>query len=167
MARTVRTRSNRSSVRSRKFIWARRTYTNQVLVAGVNWLNLLDQFEAEYGAQLLGATVMRIRGTLAFEAAVTAPVLSGAGILVSTDEDISDGVDEGPVNEPHKDWMAYQPIILSNVSAAANRFDWELDVKSNRRMEELGQGLALVVDNGIAATTIDMTGAVSVGVKLP
>lgn len=170
MARTAR---GRAPARSRKFVWARRTLNNQPTPADQPfWLNILDQFETEYGAQLLGATVMRIRGKIMF---ITPEVTNvnfamAAGIIVDSDENIADGVDDGPWHAPHKDWMAYEPVIFSGQDPTFQNYVWDIDVKSNRKIEELGQGLALVFDNrstGETGSIVDMAGVVSVGLKLP
>lgn len=166
MARVAR-RSGRVSVRSRKFIWARRTVNQVAAAAGPTWINVLDQFETELGAQVLGVTVMRIRGTLWFEPAAASDAHMAAGFLVDADENISDGVDEGPFDEPHKNWMAYEPVLFSSADTQYQVHRWDIDVKSNRKMEELGQGFAFVFDNQLAATTVQIRGVVSVGLKLP
>ena len=56
-------RRNTRRTPQRKFVWAR---TQHIFAVGSDQRNygvdLLQQFQQEYGAQLLGATVVRIRG---------------------------------------------------------------------------------------------------------
>jgi len=57
--------------------------------------------------------------------------------------------DGSPVSGLHQDWMFWRKTYLSDngqVPAALGEKSFEFDIKSMRKMEEVGQGLALYVE---------------------
>lgn len=170
-----RTRSYRKSGPRRRMFWARETgfaSFNANNLAGVS--NLLQRFEGEYGADLFGFTVTRIRGHMShfMDSTLTEPVQTTEwitrGIMVESESDIATMDDQAvfqntPYTSPHDDWMwarnqvgvtppsqvgtgleARQQTFAQQL--AENRF--EFDLKSQRRLDELGQSLYLFAGFG-------------------
>lgn len=150
----------------RKLVWAR------TLVAGsissttfpapgdVAYVNLLGQFETQYGADMLGCTIMRLRGRVGFvvtgvNTASIAQLIFGARIATQESSSPPAPLTElpdsaGPATSPHADWMCYAPI-----NSTFNGDDSGLiDVKSMRRLDELNQYFlgAFQMGNNSAAT---------------
>lgn len=182
MARTRSRFRGRGSRRAplRKFVWAR----TQGVLSGPGTLgaDLLDAFETEYGAQLLGATVVRIRGfavPVMTTAGGTPGITNGNwGIIVESDNDLADPADitKAPLGRPHDDWLAWQPFWTSGGytgppsaggSSNPNADEFSVDFKSARKIEELSQGLhiwySFVSDTG----AVDLEYDLSIGLKLP
>lgn len=157
----------RRQLPQRKFIWAREVITGNIVPAeDSTFANLLSDFQAEYGANLIGATVMRIRGRLEFFPASTATAVSAAAIKVESESVAFQAAvldAHGPFMNLHDDWMAYEPLIFRGTGAVT----WDVDVKSNRKLEELGETLVLSVSNPIVGVTITYRGILSIGLKLP
>jgi len=112
--------------------------------------DLLAEFEINYGAQLIGCTVARVRGKITARPQVaTTPANPFLifGALVMNEEGA--GVDVYPISEPHADWMFYEPCFVLNrdVSTAGDfstsQVHCEVDIKSMRKIEELNQSLLL------------------------
>lgn len=167
-------RGTRAQVR-RKWVWARAGVV-QLAVGpnGVSRTNLLADFEQLYGAQLIGTTVMRIRGTVA----VTTSAVGGfqrlrmAAKVESTQDPAPTSVD-GPYGSPHDDWMLWEPFIVNGASTAYYGNDVAarvIDVQSARRLDELGDELQLWFQAGPdnqAATQVAVSYELSIGLKLP
>jgi hypothetical protein len=147
-------------------------------------VDLLSLFQEEYGAQLLGCTVVRIRGLVTpFITGGTAPdtAVNGRwGIVVESDNELTtqDPLLQGPGARPHDDWMMWAPFEfepdalgpVSNEPATWNAESsvWGVDIKSNRKIEELGQGLHLWYDyvaSGGVGVNLDYQ--LSIGLKMP
>lgn len=172
MART-RTRGTRRQ-QSRKFIWHRipaGAWTNPG-GTGPFGVDLLSGFRALPGATHLGATIMRVRGYVypsiingdPFEPAV-------AGLRVDTwDQDVTTNL-VSPFMGPDEDWMAWWPFLdfsaagTDGVTGNAQADPYAVDVKSNRKLEELNETLFLFG----SSTTGDVTWyhSLSIGLKLP
>lgn len=141
--------------------------------------DLLSQFETAYGAQLLGATIVRMRGIMWANAAsgqgttntfrVGARVLSGA-------LDLSGPVpDQDPWVDENADWMLWEPFVQSVATTAAGGDPQDvgmqrmIDNHAARKLEELGESLVMFVGPNPAAPTIVWSYGwdLSIGVKLP
>ncbi len=157
MARSYN-RGRRSTAPRRRLFWARRqsllqfTETNQATPQ-----NLLGPFQEAYGADLFGFTVTRIVGHYTWWTAddqTTATTYNfSVGIRTDEQEQAAGDTDtrqqqQIPANSPHDDWMYVRNNlgIASGTGApeeveqsALNRI--ELDLKSQRRLDELGQSL--------------------------
>lgn len=170
-------RRNVSRGTRRKFIWARHdvaaSSTNQILGS-----DLLSQFETLYGAQLIGCTVVRIRGTMwatstggtgtTNTARIGVRVESGTGLDLSAPLPVA----SGPYTDDSADWMLWEPF--TNTIGPSGQYPTTLigrtiDVRSSRKMEELGQRLIAVFAPNPAAPTIVWSYGwdLSIGVKLP
>lgn len=144
----------------RKFVWDRTFGTISGPDTGAD---LLAPFRSQPGATHLGATIMRIRGYIIPSDAHGTP--AGAGILgmrVDTWNVDPEAPENQPVLQPNADWMAYLPWNLSAV-ATTDRMTgsatwngqaslWTVDVKANRKLEELNQTLWLFGDQNGGGT---------------
>lgn len=148
----------------------------------VRGFDLLAQFQQEYGAQLLGATVVRIRGYIRPGPFVGGPVgtLRGTfGIIVGKDNDDYSDPTMSVEQREHDDWLAYLPWVAgvpagdvyspdirwttSNVQADP----FAVDIKSSRKVEELGQTLQLWRSEPTGSGQAGMEWHLSMGLKLP
>lgn len=168
MAMNGRRRSFRSPLPRRprrKLIWAR--YAQGVVVnPGGTFQGLpLNNFETLYGANLIGATVFRIRGVIsATLVGPTNPVGAQAyaavrcGMRVTDHSDINQTdyqVGAMYLNQAHADWFMFEPFMLDNAGTIAANTDEvdttaaseirHVDVKARRRIDELEQSLEFLV----------------------
>lgn len=175
MARTVR-RVNVSRGTRRKFVWVRHIL-NSSGTDVTTGSNLLSTFETAYGAQLIGCTVVRIRGLVYANSDGTAGTTNsfrfGARVL-SGALDLSGPVpDQSPFVDENADWMMWEPFIHSRETVTSTSPDVGtmrmVDVKSARRIEELGEALVMFQASNPSAPTITWSYGwdLSIGVKLP
>lgn len=155
----------------RRLIWARSHVgtTNTALVASAGTsVNLLAAFEASYGAQLLGCTVMRVRGTIAAQNASASFTLNTAvGLQVAADDLTAAQLD--PFARLNDDWM-YWDTLLANQNIAtelAHVDNYKIDVRAKRKIDELGDTLWLGLRNVSTVTSVNLVYAFSVLVALP
>lgn len=143
-------------------MWAR-TVQTQLVPAGAPdgfQANLLADFEASYGADMLGITVMRIRGEF-----ITTNAPAIWGIRVFSEPTLADLDDaQGPVSSPHLDWMMYHPTSLL---PATPELRTVVDVRAMRKIDELGQGLLLHVQSQVIPSSPNISFNVSTLVALP
>lgn len=188
-------RTSRTSRRKRRqLVWARnfttgtliasQTVANAALATPARF-NLLDTFETAYGANLIGCTIMAIKGYLGFlgQSTVAGDHFFGRVGIKVTDQPLAlvAGNDSlydtsSQTGGAHDDWMAFFPLFVSSTGAGQVSPGWDgagsswarVDVQSRRRLSELGQSLMLDV-SGIAVTGIDLVYAhdLSVLVALP
>lgn len=168
----------RGRVQRRKFVWDRTFGFLPATSTGPFGVDLLAGFRGQPGATHLGATVMRIRGLIYPELSTpleTGFLLGRIGFRVdSWNEDPADP-DNQPQSQPDEDWMGWlpwfidgsqtpnQPSIASwNPQASA----WAVDIKANRKLEELNQTLWMFVSGPPAADPINYNYDLSVGLKL-
>ena len=151
MARYSRRPVRRSP--QRKFVWDR---TFGQFGAGDVGVDLLAPFRGQPGATHLGATVMRIRGYIV--PSEVFDVTGGAGVCgirVDTwNTDVTD-LNNQPFLQPDYDWMAWLPwnvgatgptVPRTNITWNQYASEWAVDVKSNRKLEELNETLWLFGD---------------------
>lgn len=139
----------------RRLIWAENY--NSVTISDDNQAgvgNLLSQFENALGAEMLGYTVTRILGEYSWWSSggsqVDAVRFFHGGIRVGddvtmdqVDEDVED---QAVARAPYSDWM-YRRVtpwvqtagVEQQTQAFYNR--QVIDIRSKRRIDELGQGL--------------------------
>lgn len=158
MARRRTSNRGRSGTNRRRLFWARRTALSAFTAADrAASYNLLADFETAYGADLFGFTVTRIIGHYTYWTTSNTGVATtynvSTGIRVDDESEI-DGSTEAeqiarlPVNDPFTDWMFARNNIgvttttgdpAQGFQLALNRVD--LDLRSQRRLDELGQSL--------------------------
>ena len=173
MALVPRGRTRQTAPRQmprRRLVWSR---TRNVFVgvgtAG-DGVDLLTQFRTagEYGAQPLGVTITRVRGRIILSetTAVATNDFFGLGLVI---EDRNSAVADvpKPFADDHVDWMAWMPLARSGPDGLTGSFNsWEIDVRSQRRMDEVGQTLWLTMDAAVTSTW-SATVVLSVLLKLP
>lgn len=141
-------------------------------------VDLLAAFRGQPGATHLGATVTRIRGYVYPElsTALEAAVISGTvGFRIdSWNEDTADS-DNSPLAQPDEDWLGWLPYLIDGTqspqspnvatwNAQANA--WAVDIKAQRKLEELNQTLWMFWTPPAGADPIFMNWNLSVGLKL-
>ena len=123
----------------------------------------LGQFEGTFGAQLIGCTVMRIRGVAS--AAIVGdptPSVAEAYAAVRLGARIIDHVDIAPTdyavgamygNQAQADWFMFEPFMLDNsgTTTAGQEVDTTsaseirmIDVKARRKIDELDQTVQIL-----------------------
>lgn len=165
-----RTRSYRRTAPKRRLFWARTHGLQDLTTAdSASTGDLLNDFQTQYGADLFGFTVTRIRGHISVQVAgqpdVSSPYNLSYGIRVDDESEITGGTDANqqdrlPANDPFADWMyirnlwAIAPGSTSvepspTTQLFQNRV--EIDIRSQRRLDELGQSLFqyVGVDGGV------------------
>lgn len=167
------------------------TYTDGS-AATPNYVNLTAPFEQTYGAQLIGATVVVMRGFVVPTAfgetsvepanqtiwSVGALVTSDSLLRSSTEADNRDRAFQlAPFNNPNDDWMFWASgrldrdslptVATSNVGGSA----YGVYNRSSRKIEELGQGLYLIPDSstydGNQRVRLYFNYELKIGIKLP
>lgn len=166
------TRTGGRSVPARKFVWARHQVNVTVASGQIERQRLLQEFRASYGADLVGATIVRVRGTMA---TLPASAAAGGGILggiVRTDlSAVPDPANEGPNAKPHADWFLFEAFHNATIpgqsldtSITARRL---IDVKSSRKIEELDEEAFLYIAVPPSSADTLFVGTLSIGLKLP
>jgi hypothetical protein len=139
-------------------IWAHDERDATIAAGVVNTIPLLDDFEAAYGAQLLGATVMRIRGlVMATPAGTPATDCDWTGAIVVAPESSTaaalDPVASTTATTGYLSWMWRGYVCFTQTAAASRQFGDSLfstgnsgpiDVRAKRRIDELGDRLFFV-----------------------
>ena len=163
----VRNSRSRSTSRRprRKLVWARHAGRVQLNPGGLLALAPLSTFEGIYAANLVGCTLMGVRGVIT--ATVKGPTGVGgaqgiAGCRVGmriTDhgdlapQDYAIGAMYG--NQAHADWFLFEPFCLDNagtIAAATDEVDTtaaseirQIRNKSMRRFQELEQTVEMIL----------------------
>lgn len=159
----------------RKLVWARTliggSIASQAAPQDTQFVNLLGQFETAYGADMLGCTIMRIRGVVTWSSGEgvleTDMLIVGARIAtaetsgVPTPSSLDDS--KGPATSVHDDWMFYQPMRAAAVGGHEN----VIDVRSMRRLDELGQYLLVAFQFGRPSQAATFSAVFSTLIALP
>lgn len=154
----TRNRRSRTAPRRRLF-WAQ---TNTVFNAGPTAapvpmapLDLLTGFQEDYGADLFGFTITRIRGLIRFaydntdvverhDASFGIRVADERAVLNSDGSEV-DQINLSPSGDPHADWMwIYNDTHYTATAATSSTYPQylrEIDIKAQRRLDELGRSL--------------------------
>lgn len=152
--------------------------TTQVLAGNHFTLDLLDQFETEYGATALGVTIMRTRLRYAVTARSSTETgrmwpISALGIREVTRSTLGTYLPTDPVgpgNDLHADWMAYSTTSVPMFSGSSvinfATEDTHLDIKSMRKISELGSTVALYFDHD-STGPVDLNLTASLLLALP
>jgi len=171
MARSVR-RNTLVSPR-RKRIWARDEAVLDLTGAASAAVELGADFSATLGTTRLplGSTIggIRLDLTVVQNGALATPddgLLLG---IIAVNETVAGEV-ETPGADPHADWMWWQWIPAPG-AAAGRRNTWErgtgtIEVRSKRKLEELGTRLWIVGEN-VGVTTYDVNVYASTLILLP
>lgn len=152
----------------RKFIWDR--HAGSIATTGFG-VDLLAPFRAQPGATHLGATIMRIRGFV-YPNSVSDTKIGVIGFRVdSWNEDPTDSQNQ-PSVQPDEDWLGWLPFFQEpgaplEGTATWNQqaSPWAVDIKANRKLEELNQTLWMFVDQPDTNQN-DYSYNLSIGMKL-
>lgn len=159
----------------RKLVWARSApaMTSLAVVqntpgGAVETQDLLQTFRQQAGllAGPVGLTVVRVRMSIHayFNTAGTfAEFTQGFGLYYGirtydtadlAQQEATERVDQGPMLDPHADWMAWGRVMpKAAVSTAPFALGWaDVDVRSMRKFDELGMTLGLAVQTTSAAS---------------
>lgn len=156
----------------RKFIWHREAGGFQPSADPPAFgSDLLALFRDQPGATHLGATVMRVRGWI--YPIVTDPPPQQeliAGLRVDTWDQAVDTNRVSPFQGFDEDWMAWFPYynpegIGTNVTGNIYASPFAVDVKANRKIEELNQTLWLFGSDS-SGTSTSWIYNLSIGMKL-
>ncbi len=165
----MRPRQNRvSSLPRRKLVWARRLVSP---AAGTPFaVDLLSGFrDANGGAQPVGSTITRVRGTVQFTH--SGPAAADTGIawgLVVDRVGLTAGEVPDPYIDPYADWMGWGFIPTSiDGGGATVTASKEIDVKSQRKMEELGETLWMTFTDNPALSSAQVFVQMSILLRLP
>jgi hypothetical protein len=160
-----RARVSRETTR-RKFIWARTSASGSQGADSIGRTDMLANFESLYGAELIGCTVVRIRGIIAITSDTELELMAFAAMVepnpVGTLE-----TGEGPLARPYAPWMLYEPFTTlgDNTGAVSSRM---IDVKASRKIDELDEQLSLYFQTPSGnAGSVSYTYTLSLGIKLP
>lgn len=155
----------------RKLVWARQSQlpSTTVAAASTTFIPLLTTFSTAYGADPIGTTVRRIRATFMFRNSATVGNSIRAYLGVFVSEGVPTTANQAPANFPHLDWMHWEQIfaepVIGTEFATINRF--MLDIRAQRRMEELGQDLYLAISNAHPTDALAYAYGSSVLLALP
>jgi len=160
--------SRRLAAQRRKLIWARHI-TENAAMTNPQQIDLLDEFRTvNGGAQPIGSTVTRVVISYA-QARVAASAVAGSGVIVGliVAPTIAAQVPL-PVTQPHEDWMYWKYLRYWDAGRASQgQAAWDFDVRSQRKMAELGQTLWFVAQAQPFVATDTFSLAASVLLRLP
>lgn len=178
----------------RKLIWARMPRATTTLTringstgGGIETADLLADFRTLMGvtAGPVGLTVMRIRLFIEWRADQTNDSISIQAnglyygikvmdLLDASTQETTEVPARGPMLSPHDDWMAWGQVNTKsalNIGAPSYQYaGWsEIDVRSMRKIDELGQTLVLQVQSTLptAGATPSVLSTTSVLLALP
>jgi len=174
--RRGRSFTSRRATPRRKLEWADFTLDFTVAVGSFVSFDLLAQFKAVTGASTTGSTITRIHSrTWITSAVVVGDGVSDAFIVDQLDEvQASPGVATStahilsPAFSPNADWMLYRQWNahpLYGFSGPVNQ--WEADIRSRRRLREIGDTLLYVFENRDATATVSVSTHVRTLLALP
>lgn len=168
MARRRYSNRGRSNANRRRLFWARRSNLSTFSASNYAGIyDLLGPFQTAYDADLFGFTVTRIIGHYQYWAAPQATTTTfnvSTGIRIDDQSEI-EGSDASwrlgklPVNDPHVDWMwsrnnlGFHPSESEEPASVSPLTRVELDLRSQRRLDELGQSLYMFM--GINDAPVD------------
>jgi len=160
MARRRSSNGRRMGSSSRRRLFWARFDGQQTFTTGNDGLvvNLLADFETAYGADLFGFTITRIVGnfTHASNAGTAAAGYTlGVGLRIEDEQSVSntntdaEQIALAPQNDQFSDWM-FARVMHGAVTGATDyalalqESRYEIDLRSQRRLDELGQSLYLM-----------------------
>lgn len=114
-------------------------------------LGLLDTFEVAYGANLIGCTIMRIRGIVWLATDPASSSVYRMGVKINDNRTPPDASENlfvsSEIGGAHDDWMGWYSLAGGVTSTGQQPSDLvrarEVDIRSMRKLDELGQRLEL------------------------
>jgi len=177
--------ARRPTTQRRKLVWARLSQVATVTTGVPPALNTparsspLAGFETSYGAQLVGATIMRVRGAIAIAGQPTEGVHLRACMFIGDEIDIVRGATNADnafdAVSASRDYFMMEPFYANTAAAATLTAGSELhgrliDIKSHRKLDELNQSLVYdisAVSLGVANQNLTVVSNLSILVALP
>ncbi len=164
-------RSSRASGSARRrTVWATTTTTVSVAAANAYTVSdLLSQYRAVVGADTAGATIARAHLRFSITAGMTAIGNNLAyGIIVTNPNDVGASVAGAPrpAADLHDDWMwwEWRYVDVSGFIADSGAVaQWTVDLKGKRKMHQVGQTLAVVVQvpaSAVFPAVVQVTGRI-------
>lgn len=145
----------------RKLVWARAADLNITCIPSTvpapvdaQSVDLLRDFESNYGAQLIGATIMRVRGLIS-----VVPSQNGGqsfygaiGLKVDNQNIAIDSAAQRVASLSKYDrWFMYQPVVFqgggSAIVAPQLPLQFMVDVRAKRKIDELDDTLWLCAES--------------------
>lgn len=118
----------------------------------------MGPFNTRYGADLIGFTLVRMRGYMSATSTVAAGLPLVAGVRLGTEGEVA-GTEFNPATlGANSDWMLYEPFVgfpdSGNATSQTYQSAREIDVKSSRKLDELDQTFFLYAgtDSATAGT---------------
>lgn len=167
----------------RKLIWVRMlpamtSITSSATGEFAESQDLLQTFRTQAGitAGPVGLTIIRTRMHIFANnspALLTNPhFVAGIRVMDTTENTAAETLANPyiPANDPHADWMCLEPFAVSGGAGVPN-INHYVDVRAQRKLDELGQTLTLIVGSvapgGPISTTANLSICTSVLVALP
>jgi hypothetical protein len=154
----------------RRTVWATVTATHSVPAAnGYDSIDLLAQYKAAVGADTAGITIARMHLRVIPTTGLTAIGNNFVhGIVVSETNDLGTNVVGAPrpAADLHLDWMYWDWMYNDSQGSGLTELDsgqQRIDIKSKRKMHQVGQTLLHVVQVPASAafpTAIQVTGRI-------
>ena len=155
----------------RKLVWVRNAGGVVVNPGGHLSTFPLQGFETSYGAQLIGATIMRVRGVITCTITDSQPPAAQAYAALRfamrmTDhsdplqQDYAVGAMYG--TQQYADWFMFEPFMLDNAGAATLGEEVDttsaseiriVDVKARRKIDELGVTAEILIGSPAPGST--------------
>lgn len=137
----------RRSAPRRKTVWAREVSEPSNIGSGGGQLaTSFNDFKTRYGAELIGATLVRVRGWITMENTDASANEIVLGVCIGDGQSVA----PGPISDRHYDWMAYEPVWFH--AGQDSLYGFRFDVKSSRKLDELGMAPYVVVESSAGAT---------------
>jgi hypothetical protein len=174
MARIVR-RSRRPlgvRPRRRRKVWARTNIFATIAANTAGGFDLLEDFQTALGADLVGSTLLAIRGTLAWAPAANENIRGVAAVMIDTRPVGGVVTPRLPgTTERYGDWLMYEPIIHAALTIGTAEYPQRivLNGRSARKIDEINQTAVLWIHNYFSglATSFNVVGTVSSLLALP
>jgi len=150
----------------RRLVWARTDYVSGALTSDA--VDLLAAFRtaAQYGAQPIGITIARVHIVGDLSTGSGADGIVGGLMIDDRNHAVADI--PRPMADEGQDWMMFQPWPLVGESGrTGTSVKVSADVRSQRRLDEVGQTLWLSWDSRSATLTYQLQLWVSVLLRLP
>lgn len=118
----------------------------------------MDTFNTRYGADLIGFTLVRMRGFMAVTSSVAAGLPLVVGVHRGSEGEVASTEFNPATNGANLDWMLYEPFVgfddSGNGASQTYMCAREIDVKSSRKLDELDQTFFLYAgtDSATAGT---------------
>ena len=151
-------------------VWARSTVNDLTVPVAGTVVDALSSFQSDYGANLIGATVIRVRGVVSGSPNVsTGPSQMVLAATVGNATEVAAG--GGPFDQPYRDWALWEPFVFRFAGITGNEMNRDqavsrlIDVKAMRKVEEIDEEYRFWVQANQQAWTISWN--LSVLLKLP